>query len=215
MRLSPRGRRVRLRRPANRDGSFGGLVRMKLASFSRLPLHDLTDRRPIFHNFCAEGQPPLAMGLHRLLHPELEPFDMFLSRVMAPQAAEGGSLRACFSEAIFNRENRWPRRRRSSRGDTAGCRIRLPSLLERSRLRNGTRTVERGTEAAFLRSQFQLQYAHYRKFYPDAAYQRGPPQRGHRPHVCGPNFHRDPANGDHTFCRSTATRELAESWCGP
>jgi hypothetical protein len=88
-------------RPANPDGGFAGLVRMKLASLTRLPLHDLTDRQPFSIIFVLKDQPPLTMGLHRLLHPELEPFDMFLSRVMAPRLQKADPA-GMFYEAIFN-----------------------------------------------------------------------------------------------------------------
>jgi len=88
-------------RPANPSGSTAGVVRMRLASIARLPRHDLTDREPFSVIFVLKDQDPLGMGLHRLLHPELEPFEMFLSRVMVPrlQRADPAGM---FYEAVFN-----------------------------------------------------------------------------------------------------------------
>ena len=88
-------------RPATPDGSSAGVVRMKLASLTRLQRHDLTDREPFSIIFELKNQAPLSMGLHRLLHPQLEPYDMFLSRVTVPrlQKAEPAGM---FYEAIFN-----------------------------------------------------------------------------------------------------------------
>jgi hypothetical protein len=78
-----------------------GVVRMKLVSLARFPRHELTDREPFSIIFVLKGQDPLGLGLHRLVHPELEPFDMFLSRVMVPrlQKADPDGM---FYEAVFN-----------------------------------------------------------------------------------------------------------------
>lgn len=100
--LEPRvGEEFVFERPANPDGTPAGVVRMRLASLARLPRHELTERGPFSIIFVLKDQAPLGMGLHRLLHPELEPFDMFLSRVMVPrlQRADPDGM---FYEAVFN-----------------------------------------------------------------------------------------------------------------
>jgi hypothetical protein len=100
--LEPRvGEEFVFARPANPDGSPAGVVRMRLLELKRLPPHDLTEREPFSMIFVVKDQASLGMGLHRLLHPELEPFDMFLSRVSVPrfQKADPAGM---FYEAVFN-----------------------------------------------------------------------------------------------------------------
>ena len=78
-----------------------GAVRMKLVSLTRFPRHELTDREPFSIIFVLKDQTPLGGGLHRLVHPELEPFDMFLTRVMAPRLQRDDPA-GMFYEAVFN-----------------------------------------------------------------------------------------------------------------
>ena len=100
--LEPRvGEEFLFARPAKPDGTFAGVLRMKLVSLARLPRHDLTEREPFSIIFVLVDQAPLGMGLHRLLHPELEPFDMFLSRVVAPRLQKSDPT-GMFYEAVFN-----------------------------------------------------------------------------------------------------------------
>jgi len=88
-------------RPPDEKGSTAGVARMTLTSLTRLPRHDFTDRQPFSIIFTMMSQPPLGLGLHRLLDPELEPVEMFLSRVAAPRLQKANPT-GMFYEAIFN-----------------------------------------------------------------------------------------------------------------
>jgi len=79
----------------------GGEARLKLISLRRLPRHELTDREPFSMIFVMKDQEPLGPGLHRLLHPDLESFDMFISRVTVPRLQKADPA-GMFYEAIFN-----------------------------------------------------------------------------------------------------------------
>jgi hypothetical protein len=94
------GKTLVFERPAHPDASPVNAVRMKLLEAKRGVKSPAVRREPFSLLFALQDQPPLGLGLHRLLHPDFEPSDLLITRVIAPkyQAVDPEGM---YYEAVF------------------------------------------------------------------------------------------------------------------
>jgi len=102
------GQRLVFQRPAGEEHITGGRVELELmrvtvsegaskeaADPERYPKRKRVSFSALF--VLPEGAQPLGMGLHRLMHPDFEAEEWFLSRVMV----RDGDVRRAYYEAVF------------------------------------------------------------------------------------------------------------------
>jgi hypothetical protein len=80
--------------------TFGpGDVQLELLQITRRNVGDVPAgfREPFSLLFVLRSGEPLARGLHRIAHPDFEPADWFITRVLAP----GRDPRQAYYEAVF------------------------------------------------------------------------------------------------------------------
>lgn len=79
------GQTIVFERPADSGTSAMEAASMRLLEVKRGAKSPAVRREPFSVLFAMKDQPPLGPGLHRLAHPDFEPAELLITRVMAPK----------------------------------------------------------------------------------------------------------------------------------